>query len=77
MARAIDRTRGLVVPKNPRARFDPGCGRRTAAAVVCAVVCLTAAGIHAEDWPQWRGADRDGVWRDTGIVERFADDGCL
>lgn len=23
------------------------------------------------DWPQWRGARRDGVWRETGIVERF------
>ena len=77
MARAIDRTRRLVVPKNPRARIDPGCGRRTAVAVVCAVVCLTAVGLHAEDWPQWRGANRDGVWRDTGIVERFADDGLI
>ncbi len=50
---------------------------RTAVAFVCAVVCLAAVGLHAEDWPQWRGADRDAVWRDTGIVERFADDGLL
>jgi outer membrane protein assembly factor BamB len=26
---------------------------------------------RAEDWPQWRGAQRDGVWRETGIVERI------
>jgi outer membrane protein assembly factor BamB len=24
------------------------------------------------DWPQWRGAQRDGVWRETGIQEKFA-----
>jgi len=23
------------------------------------------------DWPQWRGHNRDGVWRETGIVQRF------
>lgn len=27
------------------------------------------AGIH--DWPQWLGPQRDGVWRETGIVEKF------
>ncbi|MDZ4401394.1 PQQ-binding-like beta-propeller repeat protein [Prosthecobacter sp.] len=29
----------------------------------------------ADDWPQWRGAQRDGVWRETGIVERIPDAG--
>jgi outer membrane protein assembly factor BamB len=24
-----------------------------------------------DDWPQWRGPQRDGVWRETGIVEKF------
>ena len=28
----------------------------------------------AEDWPQWRGAERDGVWRESEIVERFEGD---
>ena len=50
---------------------------RTAVAVACAVVWLGAAAPDAEDWPQWRGVNRDAVWRDTGIVERFADDGLL
>lgn len=27
---------------------------------------------QADDWPQWRGPGRDGVWRETGIVESFA-----
>ena len=26
----------------------------------------------ADDWPQWRGPGRDGVWKETGIVERFS-----
>lgn len=25
----------------------------------------------ADDWPQWLGPKRDGVWRETGIVEKF------
>jgi outer membrane protein assembly factor BamB len=27
--------------------------------------------IHADDWPQWRGPQRDGVWRESGIVDKF------
>src|SRR5262245_12320985 len=26
---------------------------------------------RADDWPQWLGPKRDGVWRDNGIVERL------
>ncbi|MCX7408300.1 MAG: PQQ-like beta-propeller repeat protein [Planctomycetales bacterium] len=29
----------------------------------------------ADDWPQWMGPSRDGVWRETGIVETFPKDG--
>src|SRR5262245_10751427 len=25
--------------------------------------------LQADDWPQWRGPNRDGVWRETGILE--------
>jgi outer membrane protein assembly factor BamB len=32
---------------------------------------LMASPLSAEDWPQWLGPRRDGVWRETGIVERF------
>lgn len=30
--------------------------------------------LWAEDWPQWRGPGRDGVWRETGVVEKFSSD---
>ena len=36
---------------------------------VAALAPMTA---MADDWPQWRGPARDGVWRETGIVETFA-----
>lgn len=26
---------------------------------------------RADDWPQWRGPNRDGVWRESGILETF------
>lgn len=29
----------------------------------------------AKDWPEWRGEGRRGVWTETGIVERFPEDG--
>lgn len=35
-------------------------------------VLLATLSLHAEDWPEWRGAGRTGVWKETGIVERFA-----
>ena len=27
--------------------------------------------VFAADWPQWRGVNRDGIWREKGIVEKF------
>ena len=30
---------------------------------------------YADDWPQWMGARRDNVWRETGIVDAFPADG--
>src|SRR5689334_10953943 len=50
---------------------------RTAGALLAGVaLTLTlAAGARADDWPQWLGPRRDGVWRETGILEKFPQDG--
>jgi len=29
----------------------------------------------ADDWPQWLGANRDGVWRETGIIDAIPESG--
>lgn len=29
----------------------------------------------ADDWPQWMGPGRDGLWRETGIIREFPSDG--
>ncbi|MBE2283365.1 MAG: PQQ-like beta-propeller repeat protein [Prosthecobacter sp.] len=35
------------------------------------LLCLASFTLHADDWPQWLGPQRDAVWRETGIVETF------
>lgn len=37
----------------------------------CVLSAIVAA-ARGDDWPQWRGPQRDGVWRETGIVDKFA-----
>src|SRR5437868_1683336 len=45
-----------------------GC-RVSGIAIVAPLIVLAA---QADDWPQWRGENRDGVWRETGIVQKFS-----
>ena len=47
---------------------------RLGAALVAAGICATAT-VAAEDWKQWRGVGRLGVWHETGIVDEFPDSG--
>jgi outer membrane protein assembly factor BamB len=38
--------------------------------VVClALICVGS--VCSNDWPQWRGANRDGIWTESGIVEKL------
>ena len=41
----------------------------------CVFTVAATADLRAEDWPQWRGINRDGNWPDTGVVEQFPDTG--
>lgn len=41
-----------------------------AAALLCATSC-----VHATDWPQWLGPQRDGIWREKGLIDKFPEKG--
>ena len=52
------------------------------AAFVLSLACLVStAAVHTQglepqqDWPQWRGPGRLGIWTATGILDTFPDDG--
>jgi outer membrane protein assembly factor BamB len=48
------------------------------AAAMTAAALLTAAAAsdgHGDDWPEWRGAGRFGVWNETGILDTFPEGG--
>ena len=58
-----------------RTLFDQGTRLWCLAVVVVAVFSLSPAAARADDWPQWLGPKRDGVWRESGLVDRFPDKG--
>lgn len=46
--------------------------RVLAALVILSSSCVAA---QAEDWPQWLGPKRDGVWREQGLADKFPEGG--
>jgi WD40 repeat protein len=38
---------------------------------------FAVASVWADDWPQWRGPNRDGIWRETGILESIPSSGLV
>ena len=49
-----------------------GAGRTLAAVLASTLVVVIPA--FADDWPQWRGTGRLGVWYETGIVETLPEE---
>lgn len=41
----------------------------------CLLLFLLTAALHADDWPQWLGPQRDSVWRESGIIDTFPSGG--
>ena len=37
-------------------------------------VLFSSSVVYSQDWPDWRGANRDGIWNETGIIEKFYSD---
>lgn len=38
-------------------------------------LCFITTSAFADDWPQWFGPKRDGIWREDGILDKFPKDG--
>jgi outer membrane protein assembly factor BamB len=47
----------------------------TSAGLLFLVLALLSAGLRGDDWPQWLGPERDGVWREAGILSEFPEGG--
>ena len=39
------------------------------------VAATTVTAAVADDWPQWMGPNRDAVWAESGIIEKFPEGG--
>jgi outer membrane protein assembly factor BamB len=44
-------------------------------AVSLALLLSGLATMQAEDWPQWRGPNRDGIWNEAGLLQSFPPNG--
>jgi len=51
------------------------CSSKTLLAAALTLPLLAPAELRAEDWPQWRGPNRDGVCGETGLLETFPAEG--
>jgi outer membrane protein assembly factor BamB len=52
-------------------RVLPAAFRVLAPFALSALLAGVATPLRADDWPQWRGPNRDGVWKETGLVEKL------
>jgi outer membrane protein assembly factor BamB len=60
----------FFAPTNPLIRARQSMSRISAFA--CALVAFALAlPSHADDWPQWRGPDRTGVSKETGLLKEW------
>jgi outer membrane protein assembly factor BamB len=46
--------------------------RHAIALIGLLLVCST---VHGDDWPQWMGPNRDNVWRESGLIDKFPAEG--
>ena len=63
------------MPDQIRTRLAYSFGQRMILMLSAWVALPTCVHLLAEDWPEWRGEGRRGVWSETGILEKFPEDG--
>jgi outer membrane protein assembly factor BamB len=49
--------------------------QKAGVATLALALCVVTVTLAADDWPEFRGEGRLGVWRETGILERFPEGG--
>lgn len=56
-----------------RTHIQYPCPKQKLTHIICVatILALGSAISSADDWPQWRGANRDGKWTETGLLEKF------
>lgn len=47
------------------------------ALLIVGLIWHSAGEVMAEDWPQWRGPNRDNTWTETGILSSFPTNGLI
>jgi len=47
--------------------------RKTLGGILCGMILASC--VSAEDWPQWQGADRNAVSKETGLLKEWPKDG--
>jgi outer membrane protein assembly factor BamB len=52
-------------------KFRSRSSRLQAVGLAAALWSIVSSTLHADSWPQWLGPQRDGVWREKGILEKF------
>ncbi len=57
-----------LTPQALRLMAQPGL-------IVVALLWLLSVPTFGDDWPQWLGPQRDGIWRETGILDKFPEPG--
>jgi len=51
------------------------CGKVGVKVVALSALFSLLSSAAAADWPQWMGPERDGVWREQGILDQFPTNG--
>jgi outer membrane protein assembly factor BamB len=48
---------------------------RCLGAAVTVLVLMGSLIVAAADWPQWRGPNRDGISKETGLLQKWPEEG--
>jgi outer membrane protein assembly factor BamB len=66
---------GRLMRQRVRSRRFLHAFHRSISVCIIVLAAAAAARLSADDWPEWRGRGRIGVWTETGIVEKLPETG--